>query len=78
MMPANRKIPQAILKVDLQSRRGTKSKSEVADALGVAIPTLTHIAAGCGVHLDVALRVAKYYDLRVDEIWGLRGTNAKT
>jgi DNA-binding XRE family transcriptional regulator len=73
MKPSARKTPQAKLKIDLRERRGAKSKRQVSHDIGITMPTLAHIEAGCGVHLDVALKLARYYDLRVDDIWELRG-----
>jgi DNA-binding XRE family transcriptional regulator len=41
----------------------------LADYLKITSTTMIRIDRGCGVRLDTALKIAKLFDLKVEDIW---------
>lgn len=66
---------ETVLLVDLLAMRKAADKSmcEVARDIGVTDVTIRNIEAGHGVTLETAMKIAKYYDLGISDIWKLKG-----
>jgi DNA-binding XRE family transcriptional regulator len=45
---------------------------DVARHVGVSVPTLSRIERGADVSLELALRLAQFYEKPVEEIWTVR------
>ncbi len=72
--PFPRKLSPTVLRVDLVALRASQKVSlrQAAEASGVSTATLSRTERGDTPSLDLALRMARFYELTVEHIWALR------
>lgn len=74
--PDGRHVTDAALECSMRTMRRLFNPpltlADVADHTGVSVPTLSRIERGASVSLVEALRLARFYEKPIEEIWKLR------
>lgn len=74
--PDGRHVADAVLECSMRTMRRLFNPpltlADVADHTGVSVPTLSRIERGASVSLAEALRLAKFYEKPIEEIWKLK------
>ena len=74
--PFNRAVIFDTILPDLRASLSLSLRS-VADAVGSTAQTIWAVERGAEVHLSLALRLASFYDRRLDQIWEERASRSK-